>query len=142
MGLIYASYGRYPPLYIFCGEHLLCARLHEASDGYGAADEGAAHMTEAPAIGVVDPDRCACTFVFRAGDGNDTITNFGYGSGGLRYEFGGGDKIQINGVVGGFGGLDIRQDGDDAIIGYGDAGDTITLLNVLASSLASDDFTM
>ncbi len=68
------------------------------------------------------------TFVFRSGDGSDTITDFGEG-----------DRIRLDGVSVGFEGLDIRQDGADAVVHYG-AGDTVTLRGVSADSLGADDF--
>ncbi len=71
----------------------------------------------------------ADAFVFLAGDGDDTITDFGNG-----------DRIHIIGVPGGFGALDIRQDGDDAIVSYGAGGDTVTLLNKQTDSLGASDF--
>ncbi len=70
----------------------------------------------------------ADTFVFAAGDGPDTITDFGEG-----------DTIEIAGVAGGFEGLTIEQDGANAIIRYGD-GDTIRLSGVSADSLGADRF--
>ncbi len=75
------------------------------------------------------------TFVFRAGDGNDTITDFW-----TDFRGRGGDKIHLSGISGGFGALDIRQDGDDAIIRYGAGGDTVTLLGVRAEFLDAGDF--
>ncbi len=75
------------------------------------------------------------TFVFRAGDGNDTITDFW-----IDFRGRGGDKIHLSGISGGFGALDIRQDGDDVIIRYGDGGDTVTLLGVRAEFLDAGNF--
>ena len=72
------------------------------------------------------------TFVFEAGDGSDTIEDFGY--------HGQADTIRFKGVTGGFDALDIKQDGNDVIVGYGDKGDTITLLWVSVDSLSADDF--
>ncbi len=69
------------------------------------------------------------TFVFAAGDGADTITDFG-----------GGDRIRLDGVSGGFEALVIEQDGADAVIRYGDGGDTIRLSGVTAGGLDADDF--
>ena len=66
-------------------------------------------------------------FVFRSGDGSDTIADFGEA-----------DRIRLDKVSGSFEGLDIRQDGADTVIRYGD-GDAITLQGVLADSLSADD---
>ncbi len=71
----------------------------------------------------------ADTFVFAAGDGDDTITDFG-----------GGDRIRLDGVSGGFAALVIEQDGADAVIRYGDSGDTIRMTGITATSLGEDDF--
>ena len=70
----------------------------------------------------------ADTFVFRAGDGNDNITDFERG-----------DRIRIDGFEGGFEALDIRQNGSWTHIHYGD-GDSIQLSNTLMDSLTADDF--
>ncbi|WP_419906630.1 calcium-binding protein [Hoeflea sp.] len=56
--------------------------------------------------------RGADVFAFTAGDGDDIIADFEAG-----------DTIRIDGVSGGFAGLDIRQDGDDTVIRYGTLGD-------------------
>ncbi len=69
------------------------------------------------------------TFVFAAGDGTDTITDFGTG-----------DRIRLDGVSGGFAGLIIEQNGADTVIRYGEGADTITLSSVSADSLGDDDF--
>ena len=70
------------------------------------------------------------TFVFEAGDGNDTITDFDAS-----------DVIRFEGITGGFEGLDIwKRLGGGVIVGYGDRGDTITLLGVSVSSLDASDF--
>ncbi|WP_419906914.1 calcium-binding protein [Hoeflea sp.] len=71
------------------------------------------------------------TFAFAAGDGNDTIADFEDG-----------DTISIDGVSGGFAGLDIEQDGDDTVIRYGTLGDSIRLMGVTASTLGADDFAL
>ena len=70
------------------------------------------------------------TFVFRAGDGQDTIGDFGVG-----------DTIRIDSAVpGGFAGLDIEQDGDDAVISY--AGGSVRLTGVSVDSLGEDNFAL
>ncbi len=69
----------------------------------------------------------ADTFVFRAGGGNNIIADFGEG-----------DRIRIDGDSDGFGALDIRQYGDDAIIRHG--GGTVRLKGVKADSLGAGDF--
>ena len=71
----------------------------------------------------------ADTFVFVAGDGHDTITDFGAG-----------DRIRLDGESGGFAALVIEQDGADTVIRYGGDGDTIRLSGVTATSLGKDDF--
>ena len=73
----------------------------------------------------------ADTFVFRLGDGADTITDFGAG-----------DRIRLNDVSGGFSALRIEQDGADAVIRYYApyGSDTITLSGVSAESLTEEDF--
>ncbi len=68
-------------------------------------------------------------FAFRKGDGDDTIRDFGDG-----------DTILLVDVGHGFAGLMIADDGvGNAVISYGDAGDTVTLLDVEAASLTADD---
>ncbi len=59
---------------------------------------------------------------------------------GVALRNGSGDKIQIEGVQGGFEGLTITQNGADTVIAYGDAGDTITLQNVEAWSVSASLF--
>ena len=68
-------------------------------------------------------------FVFRAGDGADIIRDFEQG-----------DRIELRAISGGFAGLLIEQDGADAVITYGDAGDTITLNGVNMDYLSASDF--
>ncbi len=103
------------------------------------------------------------TFVFHEGDGQDTIEDFGFGFSGSdgylpTYEDhvaaekkalanGWTDKIELHLNVSGdtsdeaaFESLKIRQDGRDTVIGYGNAGDTITLLDTSMGSLTIDDF--
>ncbi|MYG28165.1 MAG: hypothetical protein F4213_19445 [Boseongicola sp. SB0677_bin_26] len=75
------------------------------------------------------------TFVFRAGDGQDRITDFGQDA-----ARGQDDTIKLIGISGGFDGLTIRQQGADAVISYGTRGDTITLEGVQANSLTEEDF--
>ncbi len=105
------------------------------------------------------------TFVFREGDGNDVINDFGFGfSGSSDYlptyeaflaarESGRGDIIQLH-LDGpaplfddpdlldedAFGKLRISQKGKDTVVGYGDEGDTITLKDFNAGDLTVDDF--
>ncbi len=80
-------------------------------------------------------------YVFRAGDGNDTVIGFGNANGfGLRSGVSNADKIHILGVSGGFEALDIRHEGANTIIGYGVDGDTITLLNPAVGLLEASDF--
>ena len=69
-------------------------------------------------------------FSFRGGDGDDTILDFGDG-----------DTIRLVDVGHGFDGLTITADADgNAVLSYGDAGDTVTLLGVAAESLTESDF--
>ena len=76
---------------------------------------------------VLNGGRGADTFVFTVGDGHDTITDFGKR-----------DGIQFQGLSGGFEGLTIEQDGDDTVVRYGGAGDTIRLKGVSADFLRGD----
>ena len=69
-------------------------------------------------------------FVFRTGDGGqDRIADFAEG-----------DIIRFEEVRFDYSGLDIRQDGNDTTIAYGDGDSKITLTNVQASSLDAGDF--
>ncbi len=113
---------------------------------------------------VMDSGWGADTFVFREGDGNDTITGFGFGfSGSDEYlpsyeafkaaEIGARrDVIELHLNVppasdepsasdeAAFKTLQIRQVGSDTVISYGDEGDTVTLKDVSASTLTIEDF--
>ena len=102
----------------------------------------------------------ADTFVFREGDGQDTIVNFGFGFSGSDGYFptpeertaaengARRDVIQLHlrnvwddtSDETAFKALNIRQDGSDTVISYGSAGDTITLEKVKANSLTIEDF--
>ncbi len=106
----------------------------------------------------------ADTFVFREGDGHDTIENFGFGWSGnypgksttLRSERRARKAAEANGEVdvielhlklpatttaaAAFAGLQIEGQGADTVIGYGAGDDTITLEDVAPSSLTLDDF--
>ena len=122
----------------------------------------------------LEGSRGADTFVFREGDGNDTIADFGFGFGedGDRSSFvpNSGRGLTAGGILEGgtylprtgdeaediirlhlkapadtsdqaaFETLEIRQDGSDTVIGYGNAGDTIMLNGIEADSLTIDDF--
>ncbi len=79
----------------------------------------------------LDGGRGVDTFVFAAGHGHDTIADFREG-----------ETIRIDGVSGGFAALDIRQDASDAVIRYGDRGDSIRLEGVAADALGADDFAL
>ncbi len=69
-------------------------------------------------------------FAFREGHGTDTIQDFGDG-----------DTIRLIRAGDDFAGLTITDDGNgNAVVAYGTAGDTVTLLNVAADSLSEDDF--
>ncbi len=73
--------------------------------------------------------------MFKAGDGNDTITDFQDG-----------DKIKFDSVPGvdDFEDLTMQQDGDDVVITYGAGGDqeTITLTGADIGNIGSTDFTI
>ena len=122
----------------------------------------------------LEGSRGADTFVFREGDGNDTIADFGFGFGedGDRSSFvpNSGRGLTEGGILEGgtylprtgdeaediirlhlkapadtsdqaaFDTLEIRQDGSNTVIGYGNAGDTITLTGIEADSLTIDNF--
>ena len=62
----------------------------------------------------------------KTGTGNEATVNPGEG-----------ETIRLDGVSGGFGEPDIRQDGADAVIHYSGI---ITLQGVSANSLGTDDF--
>ena len=73
----------------------------------------------------------ADTFVFDAGHGHDTITDFGAG-----------DKIRFGGPNGRLSWV-TEQDGDDTVIRYGEGEsrtDTIRLQGVQADTIDADDF--
>ncbi len=90
--------------------------------------------------------------MFHEGDGQDTIEDFGltflsYNSVTNSFEPSGRKVIQLRLNVAddtsdeaAFESLKIRQDGRDTVIGYGDAGDTITLLGTSVGTLTIDDF--
>ncbi len=105
----------------------------------------------------------ADTFVFREGDGHDTIEDFGFGwSGSDKYlpiyeprgsarakALANGDtdilEIHLNvpastSEAAAFAGLQIEVQGGDTVIRYGAGSDTITLEDVQANSLALADF--
>ncbi len=105
----------------------------------------------------------ADTFVFREGDGHDTIDGFGTGWSGSSGYYptpeaseaaeaqaranGEVDRIELHlklpattTAAAAFAGLQIEAQGDDTVIRYGAAGDTITLEDVGTGSLALDDF--
>ena len=107
--------------------------------------------------------RGADTFVFREGDGHDTIAYFGFGWAGedeyhptyegfmaareIAIRNGHVDVIQLhlNLPTGtsdedAFDTLEIRKDGRNTVIEYGNAGDTITLEKVSPDSVTVDDF--
>ncbi len=70
------------------------------------------------------------TFAFRKGDGADTVRDFGDG-----------DTIRLIEVGHDFSGLTIADNDDgNAVVAYGGAGDTVTLLDVAADSLTEGDF--
>ncbi len=103
----------------------------------GAGDDtlrggrGADTLTGGAGDDTLTGGRGADTFVFAAGDGADTITDFEAG-----------DRIRLDGVVGGFTALRIDQEGADTVIRYGDGADTITLSGVTAASLGEEDFNL
>ncbi len=99
-------------------------RGNDTLDGGGGGDT----LRGARGDDILTGGRGSDTFVFRSGDGGDTITDFGEG-----------DRIRLDGVSVGFGALDIRRDGTDTVIHHG-TGDTITLRGVSADSLGADDF--
>ena len=76
----------------------------------------------------------ADAFVFKAGHGADTIYDFTNGEDVIR--------IDTNGLTGvtGYGDLTFTADGDDVVIGTGDAGGMIRLENVALTDLDESDF--
>ena len=76
----------------------------------------------------------ADTFVYKSGDGHDTITDFGMGV----------DVIRLEGVAGFAAYADVAgaltQQGDDALLNLG-PGQSILFESVLASAFAEDQFT-
>ncbi len=86
-------------------------------------------------IGRSGPNSCSIA----GSGGKDGLTEPAHGRDRIA-DFADGDIIRFERVRFGYDDLDIRQDGDDTVIAYGDGDDTITLDGVKAASLDADDF--
>ena len=77
------------------------------------------------------------TFQFSEGDGQDTVHDFGTGDDIIELILG---KPPGTSDEAAFESLDIRQNGADTVVGYGDGSDTVTLKGVDKDTVDIDDF--